>query len=91
MTKQLIELENNYQLLCKILLDITAIKKPGLLKYLEEYIDRLEKLSVLERSYLIFELLESSSENIEIIENVSEEVNFNEKTIQTLKYWAHFA
>lgn len=91
MTKQLIELENNYQLLCKILLDITAIKKPGLLKYLEEYIDRLEKLSVLERSYLIFELLESSSENIEIIEKVSEEVNFNEKTIQTLKYWAHFA
>lgn len=91
MTKQLIELENNYQLLCKILLDITAIKKPGLLKYFEEYIDRLEKLSVLERSYLIFELLESSSKNIEIIEKVSEEVNFNKKTIQTLKYWAHFA
>ncbi|QIH77587.1 hypothetical protein GTN30_02815 [Macrococcoides canis] len=91
MTKQLIELENNYQLLCKILLDITAIKKPGLLIYLEEYIDRLEKLSVLERSYLIFELIESSSKNMENMESVCEEVKFNEKTIQTLKYWAHFA
>ncbi|MGV2875845.1 hypothetical protein ROU88_08110 [Macrococcus capreoli] len=90
MTNQLLEVEQHYQLLCKTIMDSFSVKKPHLLIEIEEYISELDKLSVLERIYLLSELLEAIAKDQKTIEELFDESSFNDLTLNTLKYWAHF-
>lgn len=90
MTSQLTQLEIQYNQLCKILLNKTSILQPDLLNDLKLHLKSLESLPIMERIYLIDELISASNKHTEIIDKISQESKFKENTISVLRYWSQF-
>lgn len=94
MTNELVELENNYFVLCHLLLQRIAKDKPKHFDDTKSYLAKIEKYSIYEKMLYVAELLQATkskeqSKVLQQIEKSLKQEKISDTTISLMKQYIH--